>query len=195
MHHHTAQGTWTPRKARLHINILELRVVCLVCKAFLPVKHSLRVQIISDSIITVVYINKQGEMRSHPLCLEAVRLCNWCFRNQITIQAAYLPGIHKSLEDSFSTDHEWKIPDSSHQHICTVGYSPMGPLWVQDEQEACHVLLQGSHRLRFPGQCFPAFLDGQPQMCLSSHPTTIRNCLEDPSQHPTGLDNSGSWNS
>lgn len=82
---HIAQGTWTPREARLYISLLELRVVHLVCKAFLPLIRSVYVQIMSDNITTVVYINKQGGMRSDSFCLEAIRLWNWCITNHTTI--------------------------------------------------------------------------------------------------------------
>lgn len=56
-----AQGTGTPKEARLHINILELRAVCLTCKAFLQLIHSLHIQIMSDYITTVICIIREGQ--------------------------------------------------------------------------------------------------------------------------------------
>lgn len=59
--YYTAQGTWTPQEAWLHINLLELREICLVCKGFLYLICSLHVQILSDNITTVVYIPNREE--------------------------------------------------------------------------------------------------------------------------------------
>lgn len=36
MGRHMTQGTWTPQKSRMHINILELQAVQKACQAFLP---------------------------------------------------------------------------------------------------------------------------------------------------------------
>lgn len=41
------------------VNLLELRVVRLVCKFFLPLISLLHVQIMLDNVIMVMYINKQ----------------------------------------------------------------------------------------------------------------------------------------
>lgn len=125
---HIAQGIWIPQEARLYINMLELWALTLAWKAFLPFIRTLHLQVMSDSITTVVYINKQGEARSLPVCLEAVRLRNWCIRPSITIQMAYLPQVHNSLADSlsrcFSVDHEWEI------YVLTDIFTQWGtPLW------------------------------------------------------------------
>lgn len=51
-------------EGKLHINILELRVVRLACKAFLPLIESCHIQLVSNNITAVVYMNKQGTARS-----------------------------------------------------------------------------------------------------------------------------------
>lgn len=103
---------WTPWEARLHTHILELRAVCLACKVFLAVIHSLHIQLMSDH----PGLHEQGEVRSLLLCLEAVRLWNWCIRHKVTLQVAYLLGIHSFLADDlsshFSADHTSEIHNS-----------------------------------------------------------------------------------
>lgn len=78
--------------------------------AFLPLLGLLQVQVIADNITIVAYINKQGGVRFHSLCLEEGSLWNWCIRNYVTIQAIYLSGVHNSLTDklsrSFSADYK-----------------------------------------------------------------------------------------
>lgn len=54
LNNHTAQETWIPREARLRINVGEVRVVHLVCKAFLQVIRSFHIQVMSDNITTMI---------------------------------------------------------------------------------------------------------------------------------------------
>lgn len=62
--YHTAQGLWTPREARLHVNLLELRAVCLACKAFLPLMLAPCTDNVGQCNHGGVYVNRGA--RSHP---------------------------------------------------------------------------------------------------------------------------------
>lgn len=68
---HMTHGLWIPREAKMHVNILELRVARLTCQAFLPLIRSYHIQLLSHNMATVVYINKQGSDKSLSLCAEA----------------------------------------------------------------------------------------------------------------------------
>lgn len=82
MGNHTAQGMWTSRESRMHINVLELQVARKVCKSFFPFICFHHVLIMSDKTTMVFYVSKQGGARSASLSTEAVNLWNWCIKNQ-----------------------------------------------------------------------------------------------------------------
>lgn len=70
----------------------------------------------------MVYVNKQGGLRSHPLCLEAISLWNWCIR--LHLSTGCVPsGIQNSLADklsrSFLADHELEVCDNVLSEIFT----------------------------------------------------------------------------
>lgn len=130
--HHTAQGMWTPWDTRLHINILELWAVHLMWKDFLLLIRSLHVQLLSDNIMAVVYINKHGGTGSPSLCFKSVRLWNWCIQNQLMLQAVYLPCFQNSLDDTLSRtfylNHGWELQCYSQQPLHKWGNPSVGPL-------------------------------------------------------------------
>ncbi|XP_078520251.1 uncharacterized protein LOC144785006 [Lissotriton helveticus] len=68
------KGLWSPEERLLHINLLELRVIRLALKAFLPSLRGQSVQVLTDNTTAMWYINKQGGVGSQCLCREALRL-------------------------------------------------------------------------------------------------------------------------
>lgn len=54
------QGLWSPEELALHINIRELRVICLACKVFLPHMLGRVVHVLTDYTAVIYYTNKQG---------------------------------------------------------------------------------------------------------------------------------------
>lgn len=132
MKNHIAQGTWTPRKAKMHIDLLELRVVHWACSAFLPLIPSPHIQVMSDNMRTVFYTNKQRGTRSLPICVERVDMVYQVSHNSLA--AAYLSGMQKSLADSlrrhFSTDHKWAIHNSVLNEIINQWGTPSKDLFV-----------------------------------------------------------------
>ena len=63
-----ARGTWSLRESKLHINYLELKAVFLALKEFQNLCVGKMVLIATDNTTVVSYINKEGGMRSGPLC-------------------------------------------------------------------------------------------------------------------------------
>lgn len=59
---YTAQGLWSPREARMHINIVELWAVHLACKVFLLLLESRHIELLSYNMTARVYVNKQGSV-------------------------------------------------------------------------------------------------------------------------------------
>ena len=64
----TARGSWSVPESKLHINYLELKAVFLSLKEFQDLCVNKIVLVATDNTIVVAYINKEGGMRSGPLC-------------------------------------------------------------------------------------------------------------------------------
>ena len=64
---HITRGSWSLPESNMHINYLELKAV-------------------------VSYINKEGGMRSGPLCALLWRIITWCTKKQVTLRARHIPG-------------------------------------------------------------------------------------------------------
>ena len=65
---HTARGSWSVPESNLHINYLELKAVFLALKEFQDLCTTKIVLVATDNTTVVAYINKEGGMRSGPLC-------------------------------------------------------------------------------------------------------------------------------
>ena len=82
-----AKGTWSLPESKLHINYLELKVVFLTLKEFQDICSKKIVLIATDNTIVVAYINKEGGIKSAPLCVFLWRILTWCTRKQGTLKA------------------------------------------------------------------------------------------------------------
>ena len=72
LNEHTARGTWPLPESKLHINYLELKAVFLAIKEFQDLCSDKVVLVATDNTTVVSYINKEGGMRSGPLCFTTV---------------------------------------------------------------------------------------------------------------------------
>lgn len=111
---HFTRGSWSPTEALLHINLLELQAVHNVCTQFLPMIKQKTIQILTDNVACMFYMNRQGPRgRSHSLCVEAMRLWNWCITHNSHITASYRLRHQNTTADAlsrnFSQDHEWEL--------------------------------------------------------------------------------------
>lgn len=111
---HTVQGLCSVREAWMHIHFLELHEVQHACQMLLPFIQSRHIQLLSDNMTAIVYINKQGSARSRTLCREAI--WNWCLRH-LVLHTTLLSGMDNNLADtlscSFHINHEWELHDST----------------------------------------------------------------------------------
>ena len=64
----TARGSWSVRTSKLHINYLELKAAFLALKEFQDLCVGKIVLVATNNTTVVAYINKEGGMRSGPLC-------------------------------------------------------------------------------------------------------------------------------
>ena len=83
----TARGSWSVPESKLHINYLELKAVFLALKEFQNLCVDKIVLVATDNTTVVAYINKEGGMRSGPLCALLWRILTWCSQRQVTLKA------------------------------------------------------------------------------------------------------------
>ena len=72
---HTARGSWSLPKSKLHINYLELKAIFIALKQFRTLCCSKTVLIATDNTTVVAYINKEGRMKSGSLCAYCGESC------------------------------------------------------------------------------------------------------------------------
>lgn len=65
---------WSPSYMELHMNVLELGAIRLACMALLHVLQNLVVQIFTDYMTAMHYVNKQGVPTSHPSARKTMTL-------------------------------------------------------------------------------------------------------------------------
>ena len=87
---HTARGSWSVPESNLHINYLELKAVFLALKEFQDLCTAKIVLVATDNTTVVAYINKEGGIRSGPLCGLLWRILTWCTNHQVTLKARHV---------------------------------------------------------------------------------------------------------
>ena len=128
LNEHTARGTWSLPECKLHINY-ELKAVFLALK---EIKHlcSDRIVLVAIGNTTVVsYINKEGGMRSGPLCALLWRMLTWCSRKQLILKARHIPGWLNVVADKLSRlgqtiQTQWSLLSKVFQPICSRWHRP-----------------------------------------------------------------------
>ena len=81
-----ARATWSPPGSKLHINYLELKAVLSGLKRVPRPLLNKIVPVATDNTTVVSYINKEGGMRSCPLCALLWRILTWRTRKQVTLK-------------------------------------------------------------------------------------------------------------
>ena len=119
----TARGSWSIPESKLHINYLELKAVLLALKEFQDLCVGEIVLVARDNTTVVAYINKEGGMRSGPLCALLWRILTWCSQRQVTLKARHIPGHLNVIADKLSRlgqtiQTEWSLlPEVFQPHI------------------------------------------------------------------------------
>ena len=131
----TARGSWSVPESKLHINYLELKAVFLALKEFQNLCVDKIVLVATDNTTMVAYINKEGGMRSGPLCALLWRILTWCSQRQVMLKARHIPGRLNVIADKLSRlgqtiQTEWSlIPEVFHQ-ICSQWHRPQIDLFA-----------------------------------------------------------------
>ena len=130
-----ARGRWSLPESKLHINYLELKAVLLALKDFQALCTNKVVLIATDNTIVVAYINKEGGMKSGPLCALLWRILIWCTRNQVTLKAQHIPGRLNVIADKLSRlgqtiQTEWSLNPEIFKAICNRWHRPQVDLFA-----------------------------------------------------------------
>ena len=132
---HTARGSWSVPESKLHINYLELKAVFLALKEFQDLCTTKIVLVATDNTTVVAYINKEGGMRSGPLCALLWRILTWCTNHQVTLKARHIPGHLNVIADKLSRlgqtiQTEWSLLPEVFQRLCRKWHRPQIDLFA-----------------------------------------------------------------
>ena len=106
-----ASGTWSSITAPRHINYKELQAVHFALRSFMSEIAGKSIQILSDNVTTVAYVNNMGG----PVCeLTALAEAIWAtaLENSIELVAKHVPGVSNTAADRLSRlpiQYEWMI--------------------------------------------------------------------------------------
>ena len=131
----TARGSWSVPESQLHINYLELKAVFLALKEFQDLCVNQIVLVATDNTTVVAYINKEGGMRSGPLCALLWRILTWCSQRQVTLKARHIPGRLNVIADKLSRlgqtiQTEWSLIPEVFQSLCRRWHQPQIDLFA-----------------------------------------------------------------
>ena len=93
------------------------------------------VLVATDNTTVVSYINKEGGMRSGPLCALLWRILTWCTRRQVTLKARHIPGQLNVIADKLSrlgqiVQTEWSLLPEVFQTVCHKWHRPQIDLFA-----------------------------------------------------------------
>ena len=124
-----ARGSWSIPESKLHVNYQELKAVFLALKEFQDLCLGKIVLVATDNTTVVSYINKEGGMRSGPLCALLWRILTWCTKKQVTLKARHIPGRLNVVADKLSRlgqtiQMEWSLLPEVFQTLCSRWHRP-----------------------------------------------------------------------
>ena len=168
LNEHIARGTWSLPESKLHINYLELKAVLLALKEFRALCIGKIVLVATDNTTVVAYINKEGGMKSGPLCALLWRILTWCSSNQVTLKARHIPGrlnvvadklsrLGQTIQTEFSYDMQKVAPASS------------GLICHEIQQEVIPVCVTGPRPPGHGHRCPQSALGGSGRVCLPTN--------------------------
>ena len=131
----TARGSWSVPESKLHINHLELKAVLLALKEFQDLCTNQIVLVATDNTTAVAYINKEGGMKSGPLCALLWRILTWCSQRKVTLKARHIPGRLNVIVDKLSRlnqtiQTEWSLLPDVFQRLCSKWHRPQIDLFA-----------------------------------------------------------------
>ena len=130
-----ARGVWSLPESKLHINYLELKAVFLALKEFQDLCSGKIVLVATENTTVVAYVNKEGGMRSGPLCALLWRILTWCTKIKVTLKARHIPGRLNVVADKLARlgqtiQTEWSLLPEVFQILCSKWHWPQIDLFA-----------------------------------------------------------------
>ena len=184
---------WSDQEKRLHINVLELKVVSLSLRRFKDQCQDQTVLVAIDNSTVVAYINKQGGTHSAEMCALLWKIMTWCHHYHITLKARHIPGCLNVMADLLSRSNqvqstEWSLHPQVFKQICQKWFTPHVDLFATHLNHKLPLYiykglghrcsqhkLDGSHCLCLPSNSSPSQCDPKNQaMSLPDHTNSPR---------------------
>ena len=105
-------GRWKSDELKFHINYLELLAIFLSLKAFCTTKNGIHVQLKTDNVCAMSYLNSMGGTKSVSCNALSRQIWLWCIDRNIWVSAAHVPGIlnvSDILSRKFNDNVEWML--------------------------------------------------------------------------------------
>lgn len=122
-----AHARWSGEEAEHSINFLELKAIYYGFLTLYVNRRDIHIQVQSDNISAVAYVNDMGGMASRSMDQLSVQLWEWCLDRNIFISAIYIPGIMNTADfysRNFSDSTEWMLKKDIFQRICRHFFHP-----------------------------------------------------------------------
>ena len=125
----STKGLCSDKEKRLHINVLELKVVSLALRSFKDQCQNQTVLVLTDNSTMVAYINKQGGTHSSEMCALLWKIMTWCHHYHITLKARHIPGCLNVMANLLSRSTqvqstEWSLHPQVFKQICQRWFTP-----------------------------------------------------------------------
>ena len=126
------KGQWSVRERKLHINLLELRVILIACQVCPQLLKNRVVQFLLDNSTAVAHLNHQGGTRSRLMMEETRRVFQGLLTLNVTPLASHIAGELNVIADLASRQRqvintEWRLSEDAFRWIVDES------LWGQPE--------------------------------------------------------------
>lgn len=120
-------GRWSAEEAVNHINYLELLAIFYTLQALFSDKRQKHIEVQSDSVSAVAYVNNFGGMQCLKMDKLAADIWLWCINRGIHLSAVHIPGSINTADfysRNFSESTEWQLKRSIFVRLCKQYFTP-----------------------------------------------------------------------
>ena len=116
------QGRWNSQERLYSINYLELLAIQFALQSLYKETSNVHIEIQSDSITAIKYVNDMGGITSEHMDGVAFSLWSWCMHRNIHVSAIHIPGVLNTADfysRNFSDSTEWMLKPSVFDRLCS----------------------------------------------------------------------------
>ena len=123
-----ANGKWSTREKRYHINVLELLAIFFALKTLGSVMHGKHIRIMTDSTTAVAYVTAMGGTHSIECNKVSTAIWKWALSKNIWLSCYHLPGKANLKADllsrKFNESTEWMLNQNVFHKITSLWGKP-----------------------------------------------------------------------